>query len=465
MAGLNAYRTKPDDRTGVPPGIPYIISNEAAERFSFYGMGAVLAVFLTEHLPGTAGELAPLSENAANEWQHYFYAACYLTPILGALLSDWLLGKYRTIMLLSVIYCGGHAVMALVDYAWMAGVSPRWTLACALGLIALGVGGIKPCVSAHVGDQFGASNRRLMPKVFGWFYFSINLGSMLSAVATPLLLKNFGAGVAFGVPGLLMAVATLVFWLGRREYVHIPPGGDAFLRESLGSEGLRALARLAPLFLLLSPFWALFNQTHSSWVHQAKLMDRTVLGWTIEPSQMQALNPLLVLLLIPVFSYFVYPLVGRFVNATPLRRIGAGLAIAGPSFAIIALAQQQIDQGQTPSILWQVAAYIVLTAAEVLVSITALEFAYTQGPKTMKSLIVGAYFLSNALGNWFTASVNGYIEGQRESGIASLEGASYFWFFVWIMAATTAVYAAYAATYRGREILQSDAASAAGEQA
>lgn len=420
-------------------------------------MGAVLNVFLTEHLLNQYGALEPLSPNAANEWQHNFYAACYLTPILGALLSDWLLGKYRTIMLLSLVYCAGHAVMALVDYSWMASISPRLTLGIALGLISLGVGGIKPCVSAHVGDQFGEGNRHLMTKVFGWFYFSINLGSMLSALATPLLLKHFGPGVAFGVPGVLMAIATLVFWLGRHRYVHIPPGRRKFFEESFGKEGRQALFRLLPLFLLLSPFWALFNQTHSSWIQQAKSMDRTVLGWTIEPSQMQALNPLLVLILIPVFTYFIYPAASRLADATPLRRIGAGLAIAGPSFAIVAMAQEQIDAGQTPSILWQVAGYVVLTAAEVLVSITALEFAYTQGPRTMKSLIMGAYFLSNALGNRFTAYVNGYIEQQRKAGEEILEGADYYWFFVGIMAVTTVIYVLYATTYRGREILQGDA--------
>lgn len=459
MPADGRYRSAPGQSSKIPSGIPYIVSNECAERFSFYGMGAVLAVFLTEHLLDTSGSLAPLSEAEANEWQHNFYAAAYLTPIFGAILSDWLLGKYRTIIFLSVVYCFGHAVMAAVDFSWMVQVSPRWTLAIALGLIATGVGGIKPCVSAHVGDQFGEGNKHLMSKVYGWFYFCINLGSSLSALVTPLLLHWYGPAVAFAVPGVLMALATIVFWLGRNTYVHVPAGGSEFFAESFGPTGLSALLRLTPLFLLLSPFWALFNQTHSSWIHQAKVMDRTIplLEWTIRPSQMQVLNPLLVMLFIPLFTYVIYPLVGWFVEVTPLRRIGAGLAVAGPSFALVAIAQQQIDAGLQPSILWQFGGYVVLTAAEILVSITALEFAYTQAPRRMKSLIMGAYFLSNALGNRFTAQVNGYIARQKELGDEALVGADYFWFFVWVMVITAAVFALYACFYRGETMLQDDA--------
>ena len=90
-------------------------------------------------------------------------------------------------------------------------------LGLGLALIALGAGGIKPCVSAHVGDQFGKQNKHLITKVFGWFYFSINFGSTVSMPLTPWLLEHYGPGWAFGVPGILMAIATFVFWLGRLQ--------------------------------------------------------------------------------------------------------------------------------------------------------------------------------------------------------------------------------------------------------
>src|SRR5690606_20902579 len=107
---------------------------------------------------------------------------------------------------------------------------------------------IKPCVSAHVGEQFGLKNQSLLSKVFSWFYFSINLGAVLSQVLTPLLLKHYGPHIAFGVPGVLMAIATVTFWAGRRRFAHIPPGGKRFLQETTSKEGLTVMLRLIIIY-------------------------------------------------------------------------------------------------------------------------------------------------------------------------------------------------------------------------
>ena len=451
------YRTSPVPMTTMPPGIPYIIGNEAAERFSYYGMSGILFAFLTEYLRDVSGNTAPMDATEATKWTHYFIAAVYAFPILGAILSDWLLGKYRTIVLISLLYCVGHAVLALVDYPTITNIDPRWLLGIGLALLALGAGGIKPCVSAHVGDQFGTQNEHLIPKVFGWFYFSINLGATASMLLTPWLLKHYGPAWAFGVPGVLMALATFVFWLGRNKYVHIPPAGNKFFEETFSRDGLRAIFNLTPLYLLIFPFFTLFDQTHSAWVDQAKSMDRNLLGFQLLPSQLQTVNPFLILLLIPLFTYVVYPWLGKWFAVTPLRKIGIGLFLTAASFVIIALAQQQIDAGHTPHIMWQIMAYMVLTAAEVMVSITALEFSYTQAPKKMKSFIMGLYLLvAIALGNIFTAEVNGYIEKQKKLGLTILEGANYFWFFTGIMLTTAVVFVIWSQFYRGQTYIQGD---------
>jgi POT family proton-dependent oligopeptide transporter len=186
-------------------------------------------------------------------------------------------------------------------------------------------------------------------------------------------------------------------------------------------------------------------------------MDRVILGYEILPSQLQAWNPILILTLIPVFSYFIYPLMGRWFKVTPLRKIGIGLFVTAVSFAIIALAQQIIDAGGKPHITWQIVAYIVLTAAEVMVSITALEFSYTQAPKRMKSFIMGVYLLvAIALGNLFTAQVNGYIDRQKDLGATILEGANYFWFFTGVMAVTAVIFVIWSQFYRGETFIQGE---------
>lgn len=440
----------------MPPGVPYIVGNEAAERFSFYGMRGILYVFLTEHLLNASGELDAMGEAEARIWYHNFVAAAYLFPIAGAVLSDWILGKYRTIFYLSLVYCLGHGVMALVDFPTFTNMAPRTALFCALSLIAIGTGGIKPCVSAHVGDQFGQSNKRLLPKVFSWFYFSINLGSAGAFFVVPRLLENYGPGVAFAVPGVLMAIATLVFWLGRNKFVHVPPAGADLWRAVVSRPGRRAIANLTPLFVLVAAFWMLFDQTSSTWVEQAKSMDRIVFGFELNPAESQATNPILVMLLIPLFTLFIYPAVDRVWTLTPLRKIGVGMLLTPVSFAISALIQRAIDAGGEPHIGWQVLAYVVITAAEVMVSITALEFSYTQAPKVMKSFVMGLYLLSVFLGNKVTVYVNDYIVEQKSRGVAVLEGENYHWFFAGLMLTTAVVYVVWSLTYRGDTYLQGD---------
>jgi POT family proton-dependent oligopeptide transporter len=450
------YRTTPYDIETMPPGIPYIIGNEAAERFSYYGLLAILAVFFTHYLRDVSGTLAPMDENTANEWQHNFMAAAYAFPIVGAILSDWLFGKYRTIIFVSMLYVAGHATLALADFPTITGIDPRSVIFIGLALIAIGAGGIKPCVSAHVGDQFGKNNAHLLPKAFGWFYFSINLGSTISMPLTPWLLKHYGPGWAFGVPGLAMAFAAFVFWLGRYRFVHIPPGGSKFFQEVLSNDGLRAIANLIPLYLFIIPFWCLFDQTHSSWVHQAKKMNLLGFDPEVLPSQMQTVNAILVMAFIPLFTYGLYPLLGRWFAVTPLRKIGIGLFLTAASFTIPSLIQVSIDAGGAPHIGWQVLAYMLMTAAEVMVSITALEFSYTQAPRKMKSLIMGVYLLSVTLGNLLTAQVNSFIADQRAAGNTYLDGANYFWFFTIVMSVTAGLYVVWSQFYRGQTYIQGD---------
>ncbi|MGR9073193.1 MAG: POT family MFS transporter [Gammaproteobacteria bacterium] len=427
---MTHYKTAPAASAELPTGIPYIIGNEAAERFSYYGMRAILVVFMTQYLMGASGQPDAMSEDEAKAYFHLFVSASYVTPILGALLADGLLGKYRTIIFLSLVYCLGHFALALDD--------TRTGLLLGQFLIALGAGGIKPCVSAHVGDQFGASNQHLMGKVFGWFYFSINLGAFVSMLATPWLLNRYGPSTAFAVPGFLMLLATVIFWMGRYRFVHIPPGRIDFLKETLSRIGLSTLGKLATIYFFVAMFWALFDQTGSSWVLQARNMDRNFFGYEILPSQIQAANPLLILFLVPFFSYVVYPALGGMFRLTALRKIAIGLFLTTAAFAIPTWIQIQLDAGETPHILWQLAAYLLLTSAEVMVSITCLEFSYTQAPKTMKSFIMAFYLLSVAAGNLFTSAVNFMI--RNDDGSSKLAGAEYFWFFTGLMLATSLLF-------------------------
>ena len=504
-------RTEPDHTlTGWPKGIPYIVGNEGCERFSYYGMRAILTVYLTLLLKDS-GMAEGLAEKEAQILYHTFAAGVYALPMIGAMVADRLFGKYNTILWLSIVYVAGHACLALFE-------NDLNGFKFGLLLIALGSGGIKPCVSAHVGDQFGRANWGKLEKVYQIFYFIINFGSFFAVLICPIILKAEWGGptLAFGLPGILMAIATFFFWLGRKEFIHVPasPGGklgwfDAisgslmFLAvgslmffdgldigyEKLGwigklgisaaflvmgylvfaarqkieaddgfiavllynvkalltgdnetprfvdtkttgfwapaarhfgdeiAEGPRAVIHISSIFFLVSVFWALFDQHGSSWVIQGTKMDQEFMGMTILPSQMSGWNPLIVMALVPVFSFVIYPGIEKIfkIKMTPLRRMTAGMAMAGFAFIPIALLQQQIDAGETPNIMGQFVPYLIITAAEVMVSITGLEFAYTQAPKRMKSVVMGLWLFGVSLGNVLVIFLTGLDDLTREN--------------------------------------------------
>ena len=438
---MKKYLTSPRKSNNMPKGTPYIIGNELAERFSFYGMKCILVVFMTKYLIDSNGNLDTMSNEDATYWYHFFTSAVYYTPIFGAILSDVFLGKYKTILLLSAVYCLGHLTLAVDE--------TKAGLLFGLSLISIGAGGIKPCVSAHVGDQFGKSNSHLIEKVFSWFYLSINLGAFVSTMLTPLLLKYYGPHVAFGIPGILMLIATILFWMGRNVFIHIPPGGIKFLKEVFSREGLIAIGKLFIIYIFIAPFWSLFDQTGSTWVIQAENLNRQWLGIDWLPSQIQAINPIMILIFVPTFTYFIYPKINKYFTLTPLKKISAGLFLTVPSFLIIGYLQTQIDLGYTPSIGWQIFAYAILTASEVLISITCLEFSYTQAPNSMKSLIMGCFMLSIAFGNTFTMIVNNFITNIND-------GASFFYFFAIVMLITALLFLLVVKFFKPKTYLQEE---------
>jgi POT family proton-dependent oligopeptide transporter len=253
-----------------------------------------------------------------------------------------------------------------------------------------------------------------------------------------------------------MLLATVLFWMGRKVFVHIPPGGKEFVKEAFSKEGLSVILRLLIIYAFVAIFWALFDQTGSSWVLQADQMEKTFMGMEILPSLLQAANPFLILILVPLFSYVVYPAIDKVFKLTPLRKIGIGLFITAASFGASAVIEQFIVAGHQPNIMWQIIPYIIITAGEVMVSITCLEFSYTQAPRTMKSLIMAIFLLSVTMGNLFTSFVNAFIE--QDDGTVLLEGASYYWFFSGVMAVTALVFVFVAMVYKEKTYMQEEVA-------
>ena len=520
-------------RARLPRQVPYIIGNEACERFSFYGMRNILVQFLISsvilaYVP--EGE----REGAAKDIFHSFVIGVYFFPLLGGWLSDRFFGKYNTVLWFSLVYCAGHACLALFD-------DNRQGFYTGLFLIALGSGGIKPLVVSFVGDQFDQSNKSLAKIVFDFFYWTINFGSFFASLLMPLFLRSYGPAVAFGIPGVLMFIATLIFWLGRKQYVRVPPtrgedpdsfynvartaltsqaagqgrpglavaiaGGvlavaillcwalrPAFWPEDFGFvisacvalgvliafggigvsmqlerargrhadaavDSVRAVLRIIIVFALTTPFWSLFDQKASTWVIQGKAMTVPHDQWwwpsflVKEAGQMQALNPLLVMLIIPFNNIVLYPALRRMGwEPSALRRMGWGIAFSGFAWIGAGLIQLSIDSGASTSLAWQMLPYLLLTFGEVLVSATALEFAYSQATQGMKGIIMAFWYLASTFGSLWVLMTNAAVRNDGVTawiaGTGYSENAFLMFFFAAFAFAAAAAFALYARNYR-----------------
>jgi POT family proton-dependent oligopeptide transporter len=506
----------------MPRQIPYIIANEGCERFSFYGMRNILTPFLISSLLLFLPEAQRTGE--AKDVFHTFVIGVYFFPLLGGWLADRFFGKYNTVFWLSLVYCAGHACLA----AFEDNVKGFYV---GLFLIALGSGGIKPLVSSFVGDQFDHTNKDRAKLVFDAFYWIINFGSFFASLLMPIFLRDYGPAVAFGIPGILMLIATLVFWSGRKKYVHVPPSAadphsftrvarTALLAKQSGAgrpglvvaclgaagavaslamspswgfviaactalvlllafggigvamqleqargihpdeavDGVRGVLRVLIVFALVTPFWSLFDQKASTWIVQANSMLRPTLSlfgseFRFEPAQMQALNPLLVMLLIPVNNIAVFPLLRRLGwEPTALRRMTAGIALSALSWVAIGTIQVVMDGGTPVSMAWQILPYALLTMGEVLVSATGLEFAYSQAPRSMKGAIMAFWSLAVTVGSLWVLIVNASVRNETVLGHIASTGLGVMAFQMYFFAAFAFVAALafgwYATRYR-----------------
>ena len=377
----------------LPPQTKYIVGNEACERFSFYGIVAILTNYATTLYGG--GDLAA---EEAKETVHWFKMACYVMPLLGAWIADRFWGRYNTILWLSLAYCVGHALLSM-------GVNTMWGLFSGLAFIAIGSGGIKPCVSAFAGDQFAGGREHLVARIYNWFYWSINFGSFFAFQYIPQVAKK-SYPWAFALPGIAMGLATIIFWSGRRSYIRVPPARSAPpVDAATRAEDRRTVWRIVGIFATVPFFWSLFDQQHTTWVQQGNVMAPfSALGLVFDGETMQSVNAVLVLVFVPLFAVVAYPLLERAgIRMTSLRKMGCGFFLAGASFLAAAWVQARLDAHEPLSVGWQFLQYGLLTAGEVLISTTGLAFAFTQAPARLKSIIMSFWSLAVALGNLFAA--------------------------------------------------------------
>uniref|UniRef100_A0AAR2L2B8 Solute carrier family 15 member 1 n=1 Tax=Pygocentrus nattereri TaxID=42514 RepID=A0AAR2L2B8_PYGNA len=382
-------KVKSVDCCGYPLSIFFIVVNEFCERFSYYGMRAVLVLYFRYFLRW--------DDDLATTIYHTFVALCYLTPILGAIVADSWLGKFKTIVYLSIVYTIGQVVMAVgaihdITDTNQDGTPDNMTFHVSLSmvglfLIAVGTGGIKPCVAAFGGDQFEDHQEKQRSTFFSIFYLSINAGSLLSTIITPILRGQCECGInsqqkcyplAFGVPAALMAVALIVFIAGSSMYTKAAPKHNVMLQvckcigfaiknrfkhrssaypkrehwmdwanekyDKLLIAQVKMVLKVLFLYIPLPMFWALFDQQVRTYPLYTTPNTHTGGGFVVQPDQMQTVNPILILVMVPIVDSVVYPLIKKCgLNFTPLKRMTVGMFLAGLAFVAAALVQIQID--------------------------------------------------------------------------------------------------------------------------
>uniref|UniRef100_A0A670YAM5 Solute carrier family 15 member 2 n=1 Tax=Pseudonaja textilis TaxID=8673 RepID=A0A670YAM5_PSETE len=521
--------------THYPLSIAFIVVNEFCERFSYYGMKAVLSLYFLYFLHW--------DETTSTSVYHAFSSLCYFSPVIGAFIADSWLGKYKTIIYLSIVYVIGHVIKSVGAITSVGNHIAHVILSMTgLSLIALGTGGIKPCVAAFGGDQFEEKHVQERNKFFSVFYLAINAGSLISTILTPVLrggVQCFGGdcyALAFGVPAALMIVALVVFISGNRLYKKTPPQGNILLevckcivfalRNRIRNRSpeipkrehwldwasekysnqliteVKMVTRVLFLFIPLPMFWALFEQ-------QVMNTNRQINNFLLSLI-FQFLNPLLILVFIPVFDFGLYPLVnlcrlnftiwkhlsvcgflvsnfnfktgdvdealfncfqssigcffllysffvmmkssffyrfintlewdvsitlgeeefttvnksygvsdyrtlprGRYNNAkfqmkAEVSTLKLGLLDFGASYTVV-LTQASTEELQAwkiediPAnnvhISWQIPQYLLMSAGEVMFSISGLAFSYSQAPVSMKSVLQAGWLLTVAFGN------------------------------------------------------------------
>jgi len=443
--------------TGHPTGFWFFFWGEFAERCSYYGMRAILALYMTERLG--------VSKADAGTYMSLFIAACYFFPLIGGYIADNFLGKYWTIVGFSVPYVIAQLMIGIEN----------WYVVCfTLVLLAMGSGVIKPNISTLMGltyDQQRPGQEQLRTSAFSWFYMSINIGAALSQFSMPWLRNTYGYQTAFLFPAGLMALALLIFALGKRFYaretierkvVGVPgetvPDGVTITgvpvkykvvteSELAADRSLKwlVLSRIGALFLTVMFFWAIFDQSASTWIFFADTyMDGKIFGLNVSADQIQAFNPVFIILLVPVSVWLFKKLAQSGYEVKATQKMTLGFILTGLSMVIMSLAgflagtkrealKLTVAEGTLVLPMWEGGKLEEVSGTATIgngVRISGTDFSYDKDKKKLTlangSVQIGVSELSIAKGHFTTSSLPdeqtltqaGVLESQLKSGEA-----------------------------------------------
>ncbi|CEI97207.1 hypothetical protein RMCBS344292_11343 [Rhizopus microsporus] len=450
---------------GIPTAAWFILVNEFCERFAYYGGSTPFQNYVqhapTDTTPGALGR----GQSTATALQNFFTFFCYFTPMLGAIVADQYIGRYWTIIVFSTVYMIGWLILTCtsIPSALEHGAGfPGYVVA--LVVIGFGTGGIKGIVSPLCADQYRRTENyvKVLPSgervlvdydlsiqhLYNWFYWAINVGSLLGGVICPLLERNVDFWAAFLLPTCMFALAITVFVSGTKLYykpaatesvimkafsvigfarhqASLPenkearkasknvldfakrePGIPAVSEWSTDSyekakwddrfvDELKEAVMACKIFILLSIYWVCYNQLSNNLISQAGTMK---LPEGLPNDIMNNFDPIALIIFIPIVDRFIYPALRKYkINFLPQLRITFGFVLGALAMVYAAVVQHYIYQDElfissggvtsNVSVFIQIPSYVLIAFSEIFASITSIEYAYTHAPKSMKSLV------------------------------------------------------------------------------
>ncbi|KAK9763732.1 hypothetical protein K7432_009343 [Basidiobolus ranarum] len=459
----------PQDFTGlrrvsdrIPIAAWFIVINEFCERFAYYGGSAPFTNYVQFPAgnPDQAGALGK-GQSTSTALKQFFTFFCYLTPLLGAVIADQYLGKYKTILIFSIVYMVGWLIVTVTSIPSIIDSAGYPGYIVSLIVIGLGTGGIKPLVSPMAADQYNQNEPEVRvikgervivdpelnaQHLYNWFYWAINVGSLIGGIVTPQLELHVDFWLAYLVPTCMFAVAIVIFVAGNKLYNKVPPSGESALIKGYrcykyahrraakatvkpanmldaaksDCEGippetedekatrrwddrfvddLKQTIMACKIFIPMTVYWIAYNQITSNLISQAA--DMALHG--LPNDIITNIDPIALVIFLPCMDLFVYPGLRKVnMNPRPMTRIFLGFMLGALAMAASSIVQNEIyrrrDHGlPLLNVWWQIPAYVLIALSEIFASVTSLEYSYTHAPDSLKGMVSAMSLLPNAI--------------------------------------------------------------------
>lgn len=413
---------------GHPMGLAYLAFTEAWERFSFYGMSALLLLYMIQHLltPAAAGEVlglaslrsgleamtGPLSTQAfASQLFSLYSGLVYFTPIFGGLLADRLLGQRRTVVLGALLMTAGHALM-VVETAFL----------IALSLLILGTGCLKGNISVQVGHLYAPGDEGRRTRAFAIFSAAINAGALLGPLLCGLLAQRFGWHFGFGAAGVLMLAALAVYLAG---WKHLPAdrkrSHGTHDRMPLTARDGRTIAALLLLSMIaILPCAAYYQEMNAGLLFIEASVDRRLFGWTVPTASFNALDGLFCILAVPLLIALWRRQAKRGREPGEMSRIATGYLIIAAANLMMTLPAGRADSGETVGAIWPILLYALNALGFTFYWPTLLALFSRAAPAQLNATMTGILFLSIFLGNLLVGALAGSWQAMSHAGFFAL---------------------------------------------